>query len=83
MFTWDSIKDLLTPTNSSSRLVLSSAQCSRGKQEVILVVIWKILTFNRGAKRSVFMMMKTTIASMKLCGHSVSHAHTHILSSIV
>lgn len=24
-----------------------------------------------------FMMMKTTIASMKLCGHPVSHTHTH------
>lgn len=23
------------------------------------------------------MMMKTKIASMKLCGHPVSHAHTH------
>lgn len=23
------------------------------------------------------MMMKTTIASMKLCGHPVSHMHTH------
>lgn len=23
------------------------------------------------------MMMRTTIASMKLCGHPVSHTHTH------
>lgn len=81
MFTWDSVKELLTPTNSSSRLVLSSAHFSRDlhskKYRKRFCGHLEILTIIEELKAPVFMMMKTTIANMKLCGHPVSHTHTH------
>lgn len=80
------IRELLTPTNSSSRLVLSSTQFLQEThsqmQNVISVVIFANIDCNQRAEGSEF--MKTIIASMKLCDHLVlshtharAHTHTH------
>lgn len=90
MLTWDSIKELLTPTNSSSWLVLSSTQFSQelhSKQaRKRFCGHLEILTITEDLE-ALCLMMKTAIASMKLCGHPVSHMHTrtvnHSLSIIV